>query len=197
MKVVFATKNKDKLKEVREILAPDFEVISMTEAGVDIDVEEDGTTFEENAIKKAETVMKLCGEITIADDSGLEVDFLNGEPGVYSSRYMGEDTPYTIKNQAIIDRLKDARGSQRSARYTCAVAVALPGKYTLIVQESCEGEIAKEPKGDNGFGYDPIFYVQRYRKTMAELTMEQKNKISHRGKAFRAVAERLRSIDFE
>ncbi len=197
MKVVFATKNKDKLKEVREILAPDFEVISMTEAGVDIDVEEDGTTFEENAIKKAETVMKLCGEITIADDSGLEVDFLNGEPGVYSSRYMGEDTPYTIKNQAIIDRLKDARGSQRSPRYTCAVAVALPGKYTLIVQESSEGEITKEPKGDNGFGYDPIFYVQRYSKTMAELTMEQKNKISHRGKAFRAVAERLRSIDFE
>lgn len=194
MKIVFATKNENKLKEVREILGPDFEVISMKEAGIDIDVVEDGDTFEDNAIKKAEEVMALCNEIVIADDSGLEVDYLNKEPGVYSSRYLGEDTPYSVKNQTIIDRLKEARGSQRSARFVCAVAAAVPGKYTIIARETVEGIIAQEPKGENGFGYDPIFYVPKYKKTTAELTMEEKNKISHRGKALRAVAERLNKI---
>ena len=194
MKVVFATKNEDKVKEVREILGPDFEVVSMTEAGIDTEIIEDGETFEENAIKKAEQVMKLCNEIVLADDSGLEIDYLNGEPGVHSARYLGEDTPYSVKNQSILQRLEGARGSQRSARFVCAVAAALPGKYTIIAQETMEGEIAREPKGENGFGYDPIFFVYKYRKTTAELTMEQKNRISHRGKAFRAIAERLKKV---
>ena len=196
MKVVFATKNENKVEEVRKILGPDYEVVSMTEAGVDIDIVEDGETFEENAIKKAEAVMKVCNEIVLADDSGLEVDYLNGEPGVHSARYMGEDTPYSVKNQSIIDKLQNARGSQRSARFVCAVAAALPGKYTIIAQESVEGEIAKEPKGENGFGYDPIFYIPKLKKTTAELTMEEKNKISHRGKAFRAIAERLKRVNW-
>ncbi len=196
MKVVFATKNANKVEEVKKILGPDYEVVSMTEAGIDIDIVEDGETFEENAIKKAEQVMRACNEIVIADDSGLEVDYLNGEPGVLSARYMGEDTPYSVKNQNIIDRLKNARGSQRSARFVCAVAAALPGKYTIIAQECVEGEIAKEPKGENGFGYDPIFYIPKYKKTTAELTMEEKNKISHRGKAFRVLAERLKRVNW-
>ena len=122
--------------------------------------------------------------------------YLDGEPGVYSARYMGEDTPYSVKNQNILERMKDARGSQRSARFVCAVAAALPGKYTIIAQESVEGEIAKEPKGENGFGYDPIFYVPKYKKTTAELSMEEKNKISHRGKAFRAIAGRLKRVNW-
>lgn len=196
MKVVFATKNENKLKEIRQILGPDFEVISMKDAGVDIDIEEDGETFEENAIKKAEAVMQVCNEIVFADDSGLEIDYLNGEPGVHSARYMGEDTPYSVKNQNILERLSGARGSQRSARFVCAVAAAIPGKYTIIAQETIEGEIAKEPKGENGFGYDPIFYVPKFKRTTAELTMEQKNKVSHRGKALRAIVERIKKINW-
>ncbi len=194
MKVVFATKNENKLKEIREILGDEFEVISMTEAGIDTEIIEDGETFEDNAIKKAETVMKSCDMVVLADDSGLEIDYLNKEPGIYSSRYLGEDTPYTEKNKVILERMKDARGSQRTARFVCAVAAAVPKKYTIIAKETIEGVIAQEPKGENGFGYDPIFYVPKLKKTTAELSMEEKNKISHRGKALRAVAERLKKI---
>ena len=161
MRIVLATTNENKLREVREILGSDYEVLSPADVGVNVDIEEDGETFEENAIKKAEHVMRLCGEITLADDSGLEIDYLNGEPGVHSSRFMGEDTPYSVKNHAILEKLKDARGSQRSARFVCAVAAALPGKYTIIAQETLEGEIATVPRGENGFGYDPIFYVPK------------------------------------
>ena len=180
MKVVFATKNENKLKEIREILGDEFEVISMTEAGIDTEIIEDGETFEDNAIKKAETVMKSCDMVVLADDSGLEIDYLNKEPGIYSSRYLGEDTPYTEKNKVILERMKDARGSQRTARFVCAVAAAVPKKYTIIAKETIEGVIAQEPKGENGFGYDPIFYVPKLKKTTAELSMEEKNKISHR-----------------
>ncbi|MBQ6553819.1 MAG: XTP/dITP diphosphatase [Firmicutes bacterium] len=194
MKIVFATKNENKLKEIREILGSDYEVVSMTEAGVDIDIEEDGDTFEANAIKKAEEVMARCNEVVLADDSGLEIDFLDGMPGVRSSRFMGEDTPYEEKNRAILEKMKHARGSQRSARFVCAIAAAVPKKYTIISKETIEGLIAQEPAGENGFGYDPIFYLPKYKKTTAELTMEEKNKISHRGKALRAIAERLKKI---
>ena len=196
MKIIFATKNENKLKEIREILGSEYEVISMKEAGIDIDIVEDGETFEDNAIKKAEEIMKLTNEIVLADDSGLEIDFLGGEPGVHSSRFMGEDTPYTEKNKAILERMKSARGSQRSARFVCAIAAALPDKYTIIDRETVEGLIAQEPAGENGFGYDPIFYVPKYKKTTAQLTMEEKNKISHRGKALRAIAERLKRVNW-
>lgn len=193
-KIVFATKNQGKLKEIREILGKKYQVVSMEEAGIDIDVEENGTTFEENAIKKAEAVMKICNEIVLADDSGLEVDYLNKEPGIYSARYMGEDTPYSVKNQAIIDKLSGVEDEKRTARFVCAVACAIPGKYTLIVQETMEGIIGHEPAGENGFGYDPIFYLPEYGKTSAQLTMEEKNKISHRGKALRAMAQRIKKL---
>lgn len=193
-KIVFATKNQGKLKEIREILGKKYQVVSMEEAGIDIDVEENGTTFEENAIKKAEAVMKICNEIVLADDSGLEVDYLNKEPGIYSARYMGEDTPYSVKNQAIIDKLSGVEDEKRTARFVCAVACAIPGKYTLIVQKTMEGIIGHEPAGENGFGYDPIFYLPEYGKTSAQLTMEEKNKISHRGKALRAMAQRIKKL---
>lgn len=193
-KIVFATKNQGKLKEIREILGKKYQVVSMEEAGIDIDVEENGTTFEENAIKKAEAVMKICNEIVLADDSGLEVDYLNKEPGIYSARYMGEDTPYSVKNQTIIDKLSGVEDEKRTARFVCAVACAIPGKYTLIVQETMEGIIGHEPAGENGFGYDPIFYLPEYGKTSAQLTMEEKNKISHRGKALRAMAQRIKKL---
>lgn len=196
MKIVFATKNENKVKEVREILGSDFEVVSMKEAGIDIDIVEDGETFEDNAIKKAEEIMSRCNEIVIADDSGLEIDFLDGQPGVHSSRFMGEDTPYEEKNKAILEKMKAARGSQRSARFVCAMAAAVPNKYTIIARETIEGLIAQEPAGENGFGYDPIFYVPKYKKTTAELSMEEKNKISHRGKALRVIAARLKKISW-
>lgn len=196
MKIIFATKNENKLKEIREILGSEYEVVSMKEAGIDIDIVEDGETFEDNAIKKAEEIMKLTNETVLADDSGLEIDFLGGEPGVHSSRFMGEDTPYAEKNKAILERMKSARGSQRSARFVCAIAAAVPDKYTIIDRETVEGLIAQEPAGENGFGYDPIFYVPKYKKTTAQLTMEEKNKISHRGKALRAIAERLKRVNW-
>lgn len=195
-KIIFATTNKGKLKEIREILGDKFEVLSMEEAGINIDIVENGTTFEENAIIKAETIMKICGEMVLADDSGLEVDYLNKEPGIYSSRYMGEDTPYSVKNKAIIDRLEGVEDEKRTARFVCAVACAIPNKYTLIAKETMEGIIAHEPSGENGFGYDPIFFLPEYGKTSAQLTMEEKNKISHRGKALRAMTKRLSEVFF-
>lgn len=194
MKIVFATKNQNKLKEIREIMGSKFQVVSMEEAGINVDVIEDGISFEDNAIKKAESIMKICGEMVLADDSGLEVDYLNKEPGIYSSRYMGEDTPYSVKNQAIIDRLKDVEEEKRTARFVCAVACAIPNKYTLIAKETMEGIIAYEPAGENGFGYDPIFFLPEYGKTSAQLTMEEKNMISHRGKALRAMAKRIKEL---
>lgn len=193
-KIVFATKNQGKLKEIREILGDKYNIVSMEEAGINIDVEENGTTFEENAILKAEAVMKICNEMVLADDSGLEVDYLNKEPGIYSSRYMGEDTPYSIKNQAIIDKLQGVEDEKRTARFVCAVACAIPDKYTLIAKETMEGIIAHEIIGENGFGYDPIFYLPEYKKTSAQLTMDEKNKISHRGKALRAMAKRIKKL---
>lgn len=187
-KVIFATKNKGKMKEIREILSDlDVEILSMEEAGIDVDVVEDGETFEENAIKKATEIMALSKSIVLADDSGLEVDYINKEPGVYSARYGGVDTPYTVKNQMIIDRLNEATGNERSARFVCAIAAAFPNGEVLVERGTIEGVIGYEERGSNGFGYDPIFVVEEYNMTTAEMPKDMKNQLSHRGKALRKI----------
>lgn len=192
-RIIFATGNAGKLREIKEIMADmDVEVVSMKEAGIAVDIEEDGTTFEANAKIKAEAIAAHTDDIVMADDSGLEVDYLNKEPGVYSARYMGEDTSYEIKNQAIIDRLAGVPKEGRTARFVCAIAAVLPDKQVLVTRETIEGYIGDKPAGANGFGYDPIFYVDEYQCSTAELTEVQKNEISHRGKALRAMKELLR-----
>jgi len=183
-KIIFATKNKNKIKEINEILKDTkFYVVSMEEEGINIDVIEDGNSFEENAIKKATEICKISNTIVLADDSGLEVDALNKEPGIYSARYGGENTPYSVKNKMIIDRLEGKKGEERSARFVCVIAAAFPNGMTKTTKGVVEGQIAFEPKGENGFGYDPIFYVPEFNMTTAEMDAELKNKISHRGKA--------------
>ena len=192
-KIIFATGNEGKMREIREILSDlDVEVLSMKEAGIKADIVEDGTTFEENAVIKAKTICELCGEITLADDSGLEIEYLNKEPGVYSARYMGEDTSYRIKNANLIERLEGVPDEKRTARFVCAVAAAFPDGSVKTVRETMEGRIGYEERGANGFGYDPIFFLPEYGCTSAELSMEEKNKISHRGKALRAIKEELK-----
>ncbi|MBR3601250.1 MAG: XTP/dITP diphosphatase [Lachnospiraceae bacterium] len=189
-KVIFATSNEGKMKEVRAILEDlGMEVLSMKEAGIHVDVVEDGTTFEENAVIKATEIQKVCGEIVLADDSGLEVDYLNKEPGIYSARYMGEDTSYKIKNQNIIDRLDGVEDEKRTARFVCAIAAAFPDGTVEVTRGTIEGRIGYEESGENGFGYDPIFYVPEYGCTTAQLSPEQKNEVSHRGKALRKMKE--------
>lgn len=193
-KIVFATGNKDKMREIREIMADvDVEVVSMKEAGIDVDVVEDGTTFEENGLIKARAIAEYTDAIVLADDSGLEVDYLDKAPGVYSARFMGEDTSYVIKNQAIIDKLDGVPKEERTARFVCAIAAVLPDKSELVVRETMEGYIGYEAEGENGFGYDPIFYLDEFGCSSAALSREQKNEISHRGKALRAVKEILLS----
>jgi XTP/dITP diphosphohydrolase len=201
MRIVFATGNKDKMREVRKILGGlDAEILSMKEAGVFEDVVEDGTTFSENAAIKACAIYKLLEEkeptmaaktVVLADDSGLEIDCLGGEPGIYSARYLGKDTPYTEKNSIILDRLKDVPDEERSARFVCAIAACLPGGKTLATLGKMEGRIAYKIAGENGFGYDPIFYLPEYGKNSAELSEDEKNAISHRGKALREMAQLL------
>ena len=191
-KIIFATGNAGKMKEIREILKDvDAEVLSMKEAGVEADIVEDGKTFEENAVIKAKTICELTGEIALADDSGLEIDYLNKEPGIYSARYMGEDTSYRIKNANLIGRLEGVPDEKRTARFVCAIAAAFPDGTVKTVRGTMEGRIGYEEAGENGFGYDPIFYLPEYGCSSAELSMEEKNKISHRGKALRAIKEEL------
>ena len=191
-KIVFATGNAGKVKEIRMILADlGMEVLSMKEAGICLDIEEDGTTYEENALIKARAVAAHTDAIVMADDSGLEVDALNKEPGVYSARYLGEDTPYSIKNAEIIKRLEGLEGEQRSARFVCAIAAIFPDKSEVTTRATIEGQIGFEEKGTNGFGYDPIFYVPEFGKTTAELTEEEKNQVSHRGKALELMKKEL------
>ena len=188
--IILASNNKDKVKEVKEILKG-YDIISMKEAGIDVDIEENGTTFEENALIKARAIMKLTGQITMADDSGLEIDYLNKAPGVYSARFMGHDTSYDIKNKALIQKLEGVKGSDRSGRFVCAIAVCFPDGREIVKRGTMEGLIAEEIKGDNGFGYDPIGYLPEYGKTSGELAPEEKNKISHRGKALALIKEEL------
>lgn len=195
LKIIFATGNQDKMQEIREILSdPQMEILSMREAGIETDAVEDGKTFEENALIKARAVAgKLQGEgwVVLADDSGLEVDYLNKEPGIYSARYMGEDTSYDIKNQNILDRLEGVPKEQRTARFVCAIAAAFSNRETKVVRGTIEGYIGWEPAGENGFGYDPVFYVEEYGCSTAQLPREVKNRLSHRGKALRAMKEIL------
>lgn len=191
-RIIFATGNAGKMKEIREILADmPYEVLSMKEAGVEAEIVEDGTTFEENALIKASAIAKLTGEIAMADDSGLEVDYLDKAPGILSARFMGEDTSYDIKNQYIIDRLDGVEGKARSARFVCAIACVWPDGTKKVCRATIEGVIAKKITGENGFGYDPIFYVPEYGKTTAELSMQEKNEISHRAKALREMKKEL------
>ena len=188
--IILASNNKDKVNEVKEILKG-YYIISKKEAGIDVDIEENGTTFEENALIKARAIMKLTGQITMADDSGLEIDYLNKAPGVYSARFMGHDTSYDIKNKALIQKLEGVKGSDRSGRFVCAIAVCFPDGREIVKRGTMEGLIAEEIKGDNGFGYDPIVYLPEYGKTSGELAPEEKNKISHRGKALALIKEEL------
>lgn len=191
-KLVFATGNKGKLKEVEMILKDlGRQVVSMKEAGVEMEIAEDGKTFAENALIKARAVHAACGGLVLADDSGLEIDYLNKEPGVYSARYLGEDTPYEIKNGIILQRMEGVGKAERSARFVCAIGAVLPDGRELLAGASVEGSIAFSAAGEGGFGYDSIFFVDEFGKTMAELTPEEKNRISHRGKALRAMRELL------
>ena len=192
-KVIFATGNEGKMKEIREILGDlDIELLSLKDAGIHADIVEDGKTFEENAQIKARTICDMTGEIVLADDSGLEIDYLNKEPGIYSARYMGEDTSYHIKNAKLIERLERVPDEKRTARFVCAIAAAFPDGTMKTVRGTMEGRIGYKECGENGFGYDPIFYLPEYDCTSAELSMEEKNKISHRGKALRAIKDELR-----
>ena len=198
MKIIFATGNKNKMTEIRQILRDlGMEILSMKEAGVDIDIVEDGKSFEENAMIKASAIAELpevraMDAIVLADDSGLEIDYLNKEPGIYSARYMGEDTSYHIKNAKLIERLEGVPDEKRTARFVCAIAAAFPDGTMKTVRAAMEGRIGYKESGENGFGYDPIFYLPEYGCTSAELSMEEKNKISHRGKALRAIKDVLR-----
>ncbi len=192
-KIIFATSNPGKMSEIREIMQDlGVEILSMKEAGIEADIVEDGKTFEENALIKARTIRDLTGCLVLADDSGLVVDALNGEPGIYSARYMGEDTSYDLKNANIIERLSGMKDRGRSARFVCVIAAVFPDGTEETRQGTIEGRIAYEPAGENGFGYDPIFYVPEYGCTTAQLSAEQKNEISHRGKALRAIKEVIR-----
>lgn len=197
MKIIFATNNQNKLREIREILKGfdlDIELTSLAEEGINIDIEESGTTFEENAVIKARTIMEMTGEAVIADDSGLEVDYLGGEPGIYSARYLGEDVSDSLKNKSIIQRLERAKGEERSARFVCAIAAVFPYGQVLTTLGTVEGLIAYEEKGRNGFGYDPIVYIPEFDKTLAEIAPEQKNRISHRYNALCRMGESLKRI---
>lgn len=194
-RIIFATGNAGKMREIRLILGDlGCEILSMKEAGVDPEIVEDGNSFGENAEIKARAVWEQTGDIVLADDSGLVVDYIGGEPGIYSARYMGEGTSYEIKNQNIIDRLKDAREDERTARFVCNIAAVLPDGRVVHTEETMEGVIAHHPAGSGGFGYDPILMLPQYGVTSAQLTIEQKNRISHRGKALEAMRQELKQI---
>ena len=191
-KLIFATGNENKMKEIRMILGDlDYEILSMKEAGIDADIVEDGKTFEENAIIKATAISKLSGCLVLADDSGLEVDYMDKMPGIYSARWMGEDTSYRIKNNAIIDKLEGVPDEKRTARFVCAIAAAFPDGRVVTKRGTIEGIIGYEERGENGFGYDPIFFLPEYGKTTAELSPEEKNQISHRGRALELIKSEL------
>lgn len=191
-RLIFATGNENKMKEIRMILGDlNYEILSMKEAGIDMEIVEDGTTFEENAVIKATAISKAVGCLVLADDSGLEVDYMDGEPGIRSARWMGEDTSYHIKNQKIIENLAGVPDEQRTARFVCAIAAAFPDGRVITKRGTIEGIIGYEERGENGFGYDPIFFLPEYGKTTAELSPEEKNEISHRGRALTLIKKEL------
>ena len=190
-KIVVASTNQGKIKEIRKMLESiGIDVVPMNEVlKEDIDIEETGTTFKENAVIKAETIMKMINVPTLADDSGLEVDSLDKAPGIYSARFLGHDTSYDIKNQYIIDAVK---GKVKTARFVCAMALAIPNEETMTIEETFEGEINDCIAGENGFGYDPIFYFPPLQKTSAEMSMDEKNQHSHRAKALKKLYDILK-----
>lgn len=192
-RIIFATGNAGKVREIKMILGDlGMEILSMKEAGIRVEPEENGATYEENALIKARAVAAFTDDIVMADDSGLEIDYLNCEPGVYSARYLGEDTPYSIKNANLIERLNGVPDEERTARFVCAIAAVLPDGRELTTRATIEGRIGYEEKGEGGFGYDPIFFVPEFGKTTAELTAEEKNLVSHRGKALKLMKEELK-----
>lgn len=196
-KIIFATGNEHKMAEIRMILdGLGLEILSQKEAGIAADIVEDGKTFEENALIKAKGIAKIAAEdprykdtVILADDSGLEIDYLNKEPGIYSARYMGEDTSYNIKNQALLDRLEGVPDEKRTARFVCAIAAAFPDGTSEVVRGTMEGAVGHEIAGENGFGYDPIFFLPEMGCTSAELLPEKKNELSHRGEGLRKMRE--------
>ncbi len=190
MELLFATKNQNKLQEIREVLEG-YTIVSMQDKNIDIDVTEDGLTYEENALKKARAIMEITGLTTLSDDSGLEIEFLDNRPGVHSARFLGEDTGYDIKNNHILELLKDVPNNQRKARFVCSIAAVFPDNNSLVATCSLEGYIAHTVSGKNGFGYDPIFFVPEFGVTTAEMPPELKNRISHRGKALRKMRDML------
>ncbi len=191
-KLIFATSNEEKMKEIRAILADTgYEILSMAQAGIQTDTEETGQSFEENAQIKAQAVHRISHTLVLADDSGLEIDYLNREPGIYSSRYMGEDTSYQIKNAKLIERLQGVPMQQRTARFVCAIAAVFEDGRCATIRETMEGYIGYESCGEHGFGYDPIFYIDPKGPSNAQLSMEEKNRLSHRGKALKAIKKEL------
>ncbi len=191
--IIFATGNAGKAREVAMMFADmDVCVKTLKEAGIRADIIEDGRTFMENARKKAETIAKYTDKIVLADDSGLVIDYLNGEPGIYSARYMGEDTSYDIKNANLLKRMENAPEKERSARFICAMAAVMPDGEVIETEGIMEGMIGYEIAGENGFGYDPIFYLPEFKASSAQISPEQKNAVSHRGKALRMMQEELK-----
>ena len=198
-KIIFATGNEHKMVEIRMILKDlGAEILSQKEAGISADIVEDGTTFEENALIKAKAIAEIISElpeykntVVLADDSGLEIDYLNKEPGIYSSRYMGEDTSYDIKNQSFLDRMEGVPDEKRTARFVCAISAVFPDGSSEVVRGTMEGMIGHKIAGENGFGYDPVFFLPQYGCTSAELSPEKKNELSHRGEGLRKMRKIL------
>ncbi|MDF2952169.1 MAG: non-canonical purine pyrophosphatase, rdgB/HAM1 family [Anaerocolumna sp.] len=192
-RIIFATTNEGKMKEIRLILRDlDYEIVSMKDAGITVDIIEDGQTFEDNAIIKAKTIMDMTGDLVLADDSGIEIDAMDKAPGIYSARFLGEDTSYDIKNNYILNKLNGLEGDDRSARFVCAIACAFPDGEIITTRGTMEGYIGHEIAGGNGFGYDPIFWVPEYQCTSAQLDTQIKNQISHRGRALAAMKDILK-----
>lgn len=199
MKIIFATGNEGKMREIRAILTDvKADILSMKEAGLSLDIEEDGESFAANALIKARAVAdaltaekRFCGCVVLADDSGLEIDCLNKEPGIHSARYLGEETPFDVKSRDLLKRMEQVPDEQRTARFVCAIAAVFPDGENITTSGTIEGRIGYALKGDNGFGYDPIFYLPEYGRTAAELTDEEKNGISHRSRALALMKEEL------
>lgn len=190
--LIFATSNEGKIKEIRAVLADtDYRILSMAEAGIHVEIDENGADFQENAIIKARAVHAVSHTLVLADDSGLEIDYLDGEPGVHSARYMGENTSYQVKNARILKRMEGVPMEQRTARFVCVIAAISADGRCTVVRETMEGYIGYEARGEQGFGYDPIFYVEPGGLSNGELSLEEKNRLSHRGKALEAMKKEL------
>lgn len=195
-RIIAATQNKHKIEEIDKITKDfGFEIIARNDAGIpDFEIVEDGETFEENSYKKAYEIMKVSGEVTIADDSGIEVDYLDGKPGVYSARFAGENATDDDNNRKLVELLKDVPFEKRTARYVSVITMVYPDGKTIVARGEVEGNIVLEPSGTNGFGYDPYFQPVGYDKTFGNFTMEEKNKISHRGRALELLREKLEEV---